>query len=266
MLSHVLSDNKRRVFDAATRIIESNGQYVVNRPIEARTSGKRNIKMSESSLVSIIPITANATQYVMNITTDQGANVGNSQVLPMEKRLPQQHVFFTSSFGYFLCAFNAGFTGTTPIYPQLHFQLFSYPDPGLGGIGGMADLAAFMGVWATGQMQFEVGGDKVLEDWWLERHMSIPQTQSVFAFTSPNPFWSQQNYCDDGYLPTDPMWIINGGNLNQFIINYGADYNQVWASNPLLNTAAGYQMGIACIWNGWLAQNASSIMNNAPAK
>lgn len=256
---------------AAKSILEAksvNGgqQYVVNDATTARLTGKRNIRLSESSIISIIPIFPNETNYQLNVVDNQGPNQGNAGLLPMEKRLPLQDVLFTSSFGFFLCALNAGVVGSVPVYPQLHFQLFTNPDPGLGGIAGMNDLAAALGLWATGHMEFKVGGETAVPDWWLYRHAMVNQTQDIYAFISPNPYWTQQNYADDGYLATDPMWILNGGNLNQFIIKYGSDYAQVWANNPDLSTPKGYQLAIACIWNGWQAQNASSIMNNAPAQ
>lgn len=255
-MSQVFLDSRNRAYQNAKRTVEANGQYLVNQPDLARNTGKENIRVSQSNLVSIIPLTAADTQYVFN--TDAQPNQGNAGILTLEKRLALQDVFFTSSWGFFLTAFSAISGGYLPI----HFQLWTYPSPSLGGIGGLNDLGALMGVWTTGNLEVKTNGQVITPNWWLWNHMVINQTETNFASVPINPFWDQQNFSEDGHMIVEPNWIVNGGNKNLYTVNYGNDWGQVLGGN---NAGQTYSFGIVAVWSGWLAQNASSIMNNAPA-
>lgn len=255
-VSSVYQDSRRKAYDNAVNILQSSKQYLVNKPIEARAQSKLNIRMAQSSLVSIIPINVNTTDYVLNVMDNQ-VNAGNTGLLPQEQRLTLQDVFFTSSLGFFLVPLvNNGYT-------PIHFQYYTYPDNALGGISGIGDPAALMGIWTAGQLEVKVNGEVVTPRWWLERHAVINQTQDNIAGIPTNPFWSQQNFAEDGYLITEPNWIINGGNNNLYTIKYSNDWGQVLGG---ANTGNSVTFAIALVWDGWLAQNASSIMNNEPQK
>jgi hypothetical protein len=254
MTSSSYVDNKRRVYKDAVGLLEENGQYKVNNPIAARKQGRRLLRMASSKIVSVIPLTAADTSYQLNVMNDQ-PNLGNSGILTQERRLTMQDVFFTSSIGFFL-------TSLSTAYPPIHFQWWTFPSPSLGGILGLLDLSALMGIW-SGNMEVKVNGEVLTPKHLLLDHCVINQTETAFASTPVNPWWDQQNFGEDGYQITDPMWIVNGGNNNEYRVTYGNDWAQVLGANNAGNT---YNFAIALMWDGWLCQNASSIMNNAPDK
>lgn len=239
---------------------EGAGQYVVNNIDKARAMGKENIRVAPSNLISIIPIVPNNTNYLFQWLDNQ-PNAGNANgLLPLEKRLAIQDVFFTSSMGFFLTAFNANAVG--PVYPQLHYQMFTYPVPSLGGLFGLNDLAALAGLWSSGNLEIKVNGIIQTPNWWMGRHQTINQTQSSWAGTPINPFWDQQIWSEDGYLIMEPNLIVNGGNKNEYTLTYDNTFGQIFG--PLSNNPSNtYSFGLVLILDGWLAQNASSIMNNA---
>lgn len=257
-ISQVFLDSRNRAYLNAKRILENGDQYIVNNPDFARKNNKQNIRVAQSNLVSIIPISVANTSYVFNVLDNQ-VNQGNTGILTLEKRLKLQDVFFTSSIGYFLTALSAVIGAYLPI----HFQFWTYPSPSLGGIGGLIDLSALAGIWATASLEVKVNGEVVTPDWWLWRHMVINQTETAYASVPINPFWDQQNFSEDGFIITEPNWIVNGGNNNLYTVTMGNDWGQVLGQN---NSAQTYAFAIAMVWDGWLAQNASSIMNNAPMK
>ncbi len=249
-------DSRNRAYIRAKKMLEGSGQYVVNDDERGRQLQKPVLRVAQSNLVSIIPISAASTNYVFNTLANQ-PNLGNAGILTLEKRLKLQDVFFTSALGFFLTAFNAG--GYTPI----HFQMWTNPVPSLGGVAGLGDPAALMGIWTTGNLEVKVNGETVTPNWWLWKHMVINQTESNFAGVPINPFWDQQNFAEDGFQVVEPNWILNGGNDNLYTVTYGNDWGQVLGGANAGNT---YQFAIVMVWDGWLAQNASSIMNNQPAK
>ncbi len=254
--SPIFLESRNRAYVRAKRDLEANEQYVVNNEAKARKDKKMNLRVAQSNLISIVPLNANTTQYVFNVL-DSVPNQGNAGLLSEEIRLKQQDVFFTSSIGFFLVAY-------APVsYPPLRFQFMTYPTPSLQGVLGIGDAAALMGIWTAGKLDVKVNGETVTPSWWLQKHLVINQTQSNVAGTPINPYWDQINYAEDGYQVVEPNWIVNGGNNNLYTVNYNNDWSLVFGGTNAANT---YGFCIAMVWDGWLAQNASSIMNNAPAK
>jgi hypothetical protein len=260
MASQLFADSRARAYMRAKRILEGSGQYIVNDDEKGRSLKKPVIRVAQSNLVSIIPINSASTNYQLNTLANQ-PNLGNAGILTMEKRLKLQDVFFTSSLGYFLTVLSQ--TNAAGTYTNIQFQFFCNPVPSLGGVAGVGDLAALMGIWSLGTLEVKTNGETITPDWWLWNHMVINQTESNFAGAPMNPFWDQQNFPEDGFYVVEPNWILNGGNDNNYTIKYGNTWGNIWAG---ANAANGNQFAIALVWDGWLAQNASSIMNNAPAK
>lgn len=255
-----LIDSRNRAFIRLKKDIESvkdpQGKqiYTLNNEDGARKDGLRNIVAAQSNIISILPINSATTQYVFNIK-DGVPNANNANILPMECRLKDQDVFYTSSLGFFLTCFNNN--GYTPI----RFQYWTYPSPGLQSpLPGVADIAALNGIWQSGFLEVKVNGVVVTPKWWLGKHEYVPQTQTNLGGVPINPFWDEQDYSGDGYIVTEPNWVLNGGNNNQYTVSYGSDWGLV------LNPASTVQLGLIMVWDGWLAQNASSIMYNQPAK
>lgn len=229
--------------------------YVVNDEAESLRSGKRNFVASQSNIVSILPISSATTNYVFNVK-DGLANSGNANILPMESRLKDQDVFYTAGIGFFLTCYN--FFGYTPI----QFQYWTYPSPALFNPAGLSDIGSLNGIWQLGYLEYKVNGIVQIPKWWMGRHEFVPQTETGFGGVPVNPLWDQQDYSGDGYLVTEPNWILNGGNNNLFSLTYGNTWGQV----NLAPGVANLQMGLIMVWDGWLVQNASSIMYNKPGK
>lgn len=263
-VSSLFLDSQNRAYMRAKFILEAGldgkegeGQYVVNNPDKALKDSKKPMRVTKQNLLSIIPINVNNTEYQLNFMDTQ-PNTGNANgILSIEKRMPIQDVFFTNAIGYFLTCYSAN--GYLPI----HYQFWTYPSPSLGGILGLNDVAALLGIWSGAKLNIKVGGVDQIVDRWMWNYANIPQTQSNFAGTPANPFWDQQTMSEDGFCIEEPNLIVNGGNRNEFTITFDNTWAQVLGGNNAGNT---YQWGIGLCLSGWRAQNASSIMDNQPLK
>jgi hypothetical protein len=78
--------------------------------------------------------------------------------------------------------------------------------------------------------------------------------------------FDQINYANDGLIVTEPNWIINGGNNNLYTVTYGNNWAAVIGASSGGNQNSTIPLFGIMVWDGWLAQNASSIMDNAAAK
>lgn len=267
-ISQVFLDSKNRAYMRAKLLLESDdsgkegqGQYIVNNEDLARETSKKNIRVAKSNLVSIIPINVNDTNYVLNVP-DNIPNQGNlNGILPMEKRLSIQDVFFTNALGFFLVALNIG--GPTGYLPS-HYQLSTFPSPSYSGLFGILDVSALLGIWSSGNLEIKVNGIIQTPQWWLYNHLMIPETMTNAGnFPTQNPYWDEQSASEDGYQIVEPNIILNGGNKNLYTVTYDNTWQQV-LGGP--NAGCSVQFAIAMVWDGWLAQNASSIMDAQPAK
>lgn len=256
MASQTILDARNRAYVRAKRKLEANGQYVVNDEAKARKDGKKNLRVAQSWLASAVPLSAANTSYSYNLM-DNMANSGNAGlILPQEQRMTLQDVFFTSSLGFYLGLFN--WAGAAL---QNQFQYYAYPPPSISGpLPSIPNVSALTGIWG-GELEVKTNGEVVTPSWRLNQHICINQTQS-----SPGVLrFDQINYGDDGLIVTEPNWIINGGNNNLYTVTYGRNWGDVLGST---SGNAGTSIGLfgIMVWDGWLAQNASSIMDNASMK
>ena len=238
----------RLAYNAAVNTVTRSGEYVVNDEKGARTKGKKNIRLAQSYLWSETQLTGNSS-YVMNVL-DNKYNVGSSNLYPMEKRLKQQDVFFTYALGFFIL----------PISPgggSFQFQLMTFPSAQFFGSGG-SNLPSLLGLWTAGSLNVTVNGETLTPAWDLGQHLSIPQTQVPANPIAGSIFYDQLDLSQDGLAVVEPNWIVNGGNDNQYIINYPSNYSSIGLGT--LN------YHIVLKWYGFLAQNASSIMDNSTMK
>lgn len=237
-------------------MLQASGQYVVNNEAAARSKKLKNLRVAQSYLCSIIPITASNTQYVMNVLDNQ-LNQGNATILPAEQRLKLQDVFFTSALGFHLVQLGwNGFPGTN-IYQRYTFASDQLHGP----LPNIPDTLGLSGVWGAGRLEVKVNGEVVTPYWKMIQHEVINQTQAN-GYANARPYFDQNNYSEDGYVITEPNWILNGGNNNLYTITYDNTWQYVLGSNNAGNL---FNFGIAMTWDGWLAQNASSIMDTAPS-
>ncbi len=263
-VSQLFLESQNRAYMRAKMLIESDGDgnigkgnYIVNNQDKATADGKKNIRLTKQNLLSVIPINSGNTEYVFNFV-DTLPNQGNGNgILPIEKRMPIQDVFFTNAIGYFLTCYSAN--GYLPI----HYQFWTYAAPGLGGILGLNDLAALQGIWSAAKLNITVGGVQQIVDRWMFNYMNIPQTESNYSGVPTNPYWDQQSASEDGYNIEEPNLIVNGGNKNDFIITMDNTWAQVLGGANSGNT---YQFALGLCLAGWRGQNVSSIMDNQPMK
>lgn len=257
-----LLSSHRQAYKEMIMQIEEGGQYMVNSEIRAKKAGKLNCRAAQSVLWSQQPLVANNSQYLFQVK-DGVSNLGNSGgLLPGEVRLKDQDVFFCYAFAFYLLCYNEGFSATSP--QRLSMTLMTFPSATF--VPGAPDLFALTGLWTMGRLSVKVNGETLTPVWDMGQHYYIPQTQQPVTWTGA-PALDQIDLGDDGFVITEPNWIINGGNDNQYIINYPNNYSVIANALTELLTGSGvYTFHAVCKWQGFLAQNVSSIMNNAAQK
>jgi hypothetical protein len=217
-------------------------RYVVNR----EEPGKMKIKMTRSYLRSEILIQPTLTNYPFAILTNQVAP-GSTGVNPTEQRLKQQDVFFCNRLGFYI--YIASSSGGNTNYK---YELLTFMNPIFYGSSINLDLA--QGLWTTGELQVTVNNDVLTPGWDLLQHGVINQTQVPGLPLGSSPYFNQVDYSKDGLITVEPQWVLNGGNDNQYVINYPQSINSIGI--------AGAQIWLVLKWEGFLAQNCSSIMDN----
>lgn len=247
----------RNAVASIERKVDASGskEYVVNRVPNTNMPSEKNaktIRVAQSYLQSEITIDPSLTSYNFGILTTeltQGAN----QLFPTEQRLKLQDVFFTYGLGFFVrCVATPG--GNTTFSKEL----MTYPNPNFYGATGI-ELDLMQGLWTDARLSVLVNNDVLTPAWRITNHLYVPPTQ-INAVNWPggdNPqnYFNQISGNEDGFVITEPNWILNGGNNNQYTITYPQSINNI-----------GLQAGnfrLVLIWLGFLAQNASSIMDNS---
>lgn len=218
-------------------------KYVVNR----EEQGYKKIKLTRSYLRTEILLTSNLTSYNFALLTNQVAP-GSNGINPTEQRLKQQDVFFCHRLGFYIyCAATSG--GTT-IY---RYQLMTFPNPSFYGSSGL-QLEQMMGLWTTGQLQVTVNNDVLTPAWDLLQHMIVNQSMTSAVYQPTSNYFNQNDYTKDGLVVVEPNWVLNGGNDNEYVISYPQSLSSIG-----LGTS---QMWLTLKFEGFLAQNCSSIMDN----
>jgi hypothetical protein len=253
----ILLDSKRKAYINAVAAIQSNPQYVVNDEAASIATGKYNVTVAQSYVWSEIPVNANNSQYVFNVI-DQQYNVGNNNLLPAERRVKQQDVFFTYALWF-------GIRINVPSWQGQQQQLMTFPSAACQGAlpGLFPDTQALCALWSTGALNVTVNGNVLTPGWDLSQHLVINQTQENGSGVPINPYYDQVDQGQDGWVVVEPNWIINGANNNLYQVNYPNNYNLVFGG---VNSGCTAQVNLIMRWYGFLAQNVSSIMNNATKK
>lgn len=235
----------RNSYQHAKDVLQASGEYIVNDIRKATMMKKKNIRLAQSFLWSQIPINASNSQYIFNVL-DNKLNVGTTNLLPQEKRLKQQDVFFCYKLGFYLVNYTTG----GGVY---QFQLQTYPSANFYGTGG-CNLQSLLALWTSGVLQVTVNGEVLTPGWDLGQHLVIPQTQQPANPIAGSIFWDEIDLSNDGWVHTEPNWVLNGGNDNVYQVNYPNNFNLV--------TLGTQTWHLVMKWQGFLAQNASSIMDN----
>jgi hypothetical protein len=258
MASKNFLNSHRQSYMNAVGLLESDGQYVVNSEMRAAKENKKNIRMAQSYCWSEIPINASTSSYVFQVI-ENIYNAGNTGLLPTENRIKLQDVFFTYALGFFLRPME-----NTVGNQAFAFNMLSFPSAFLSTNGFNCGIVQLLSLWNGGELNVKVNGDVLTPGWSMSQHLNINQTQypqNVGA--APFNYYDQRNMGEDGFSIVEPNWIINGGNDNTYELQYGQNFS--YAINGL-NLAGGNKFNLVMYWQGFLAQNASSIMNNLPKK
>jgi len=251
-----LLSSHRLAYDVMVRQIEQNGQYIVNNEQKAGQLNKKNIRAAQSYLWSEIPLNPNNSSYQFNVRNGV-ANLGQPGIVPGENRLKDQDVFFAYGLGFYMRVLSTNMANTA-----FQNQLFTFPSANF---YGSLQIERMLGLWTEGQLVVKTNGETLTPSWDMGQHLVIPQTQ-VLAAPGPSstaPFYDQEDLASDGVVITEPNWIINGGNDNNYTVNYPNNFVSFQLPDP---TTTNWRVSLVMKWQGFLAQNASSIMNNAPAK
>lgn len=256
-ISPALLDSRRKAYQNAVEALEADQQYVVNNMNRALKTNKKNIRVAQSYVWSEIPLNANTSDYVLNVI-DQQYNVGNTNLLPSERRIKQQDVFFSYALFFGIRVTVANWQGQTQ-------QIMTFPSATVNGPAPFLfpDIDALLGIWNLGDLNVTVNGDVLTPAWDMSQHLVINQTQASIGGVPPNPNYDQVNQAEDGWLITEPNWIINGGNNNLYQVTYPNNYSSIFGG---VNASTTSTVNLIMRLDGFLAQNASSIMNNAPQK
>jgi hypothetical protein len=246
-------NSHRSAYKNAVGMLEADKQYVVNNERAAATTGRKNIRLAQSYLWSQVPLDASLSQYIFNVK-DGVYNTGTTGILPMERRIKDQDVFFTYALGFYLVCISAKGNAS------FQWELMTYPSEKMWGGFFSAGIQQLIGLWTAGTLGVSVNGDTLTPAWDMGQHLVIPETQATVGTSSPIDRWFDQKYMEeDGMVITEPNWIINGGNNNLYQLNYASNYNGISGAIGVDNT-----FHLVMKWQGFLAQNASSIMNNQP--
>lgn len=250
-----LLSSHRLAYEVMKGQIEADGQYILNNENKAKELKKNNIRAAQSYLWSQVPITPASSSYVFQVKNGV-ANIGNPGLLPMETRLKDQDVFFTYALGFYLLCTSTGFSNTS-----YQFNLMTFPSADFfGSLPGGVPIETLLGIWTSGSLNVKVNGETLTPQWDLGQHLHIPQTQ-ILAAPGPSstaPFFDQKDLSEDGFVITEPNWIINGGNDNQYQAVYPQNWGAVGVPDP---TTTNWRFSLVMKWQGFLAQNASTIMN-----
>ncbi len=240
------SGYKDRLKDASGRPLS---RYVVNKD----EGNFKKVKVTRSFLRLEILLQPNLTNYPFALLTNVAANNGPTVqgTQPTETRLKIQDVFFCNRIGFYIYMKTSpgGSTG-------YQFLLFTCPTSTF--LAGGINPIMMMGIWTGATMTVTVNNDVLTPAWDMLQHLYIPQMQGDPS-GGIGPAWEYFNpgrYNEDGIIVVEPMWVINGGNDNEYTISYPYSLATMGITGSVV------QIFLVLKLEGFLAQNCSSIMDN----
>jgi hypothetical protein len=231
-------------------------KYIVNNQKMAKQKGLLNIRAAQSFLWSQVQLVPGSSSYLFQVK-DGVPNAGNNNILPMERRLKDQDVFFTYALAFYLLC-----TSTGSSNGSFQFELMTFPSANFfGALPFGVNSDRLVGIWTSGVLSIKINGEILTPVWDMGQHLMIPETQ-VLAAPGPSstaPLFDQKDLSEDGFVVVEPNWIINGGNNNEYIVNYPSNFAEINVPDP---TVYNWKFFLVMKWQGFLAQNVSSIMDN----
>ncbi len=235
----------RSAYARAVEMLNEHGMPANGMLNGKRVDGNMGIRLAQSYLMSEIPINLAYNQYQMCILTTQANQGNNGGLLQQEKRLLQQDVFFAYNYKFFV-RFTASALGNT----QWYNELMTFPNPMF---YGELNLDQACGLWTMSYASLKINGFVITPYWNHQKHLYIPETQVQVPSGPPTQPIALNQFEDSkiGHI-IEPNWVFNGGNDNEFNINFDFSLASLVTGNVKMN--------LVCYWEGFLAQNASSIM------
>ena len=209
--------------------------------------GKGNVRLTQSELISVVPIDADKQRYIFPIL-ESDPN-GNGVLLNINDE------FIVTHIGYYVAGqqiYKAG--GERDDIEVTRF--YTYPF-----IEISPEFTAIGDAW-NGTLNIEVNNINYIDKWGLLKHQIVPRTQyeDYTAGIRPATFPSME-YKTDGVYPVTPMITFSGAKKNKITVdlfeNVAPVPNQTWlVKNGDININA---QGLVMYFRGFLAQNASNF-------
>lgn len=235
----------RLAYANAVAKLESKGNVIVNR--KDNTGQRREIRMTQSFLRTEQNLNQNITNYSFGITNNQPNASGT--IFPTEQRLTLQDVFFAYKVGFYISMQSTSGANTT--YKN---QLMTFPNPQFYLSGGI-DLNLMQGLWTNGVLNLKINNEVITPAWDLRKHMDVPVNQlNTIGWPNTDQFFNQFDGDNFGMCTIEPNWIFNGGSNIDLEINYAESLTNIGIGSAAV-------MRLHLIFEGFLAQNASSIMD-----
>lgn len=209
--------------------------------------GKKNVRLTQSSLLLVQPIKANTDTYQFPVLETDTAIAPQ----PEEIRLNQNDEFISYDLAYYVMAsmerndVDAGRFFFTYAPMELH-----------------GSFALIQGAW-LGKLSISVNKITRLENWDMKKHNIIPRTQfQNFDADIPHALQPSIRYDADGVFAMQPMVTLSGAKKNNITLSLVAAISASATGDWSLTdtTAITFKADkLALLFRGMLAQNAAKF-------
>jgi hypothetical protein len=233
----------RQAYANAVLKLESSNQGSKPIAVNQVISGKQTIRMTQSYLRMEQLLDPNLTNYSFTVVSGT-----TNPPYPTENWLKLQDVFFVARM-FFGLVLERSAGGNT----QFANQLMTFPNPQFYGAAGL-DLNRLCGIWQNGELRLTINNEVITPAWPLSKHFNVPMRQ-INTITWPNTdgFFNEVDLGDDGWCSIEPNWVLNGGSNIDLQIGYPTSLQDYGIGSS--------RFKLVLMLDGFLAQNASSIMN-----
>jgi hypothetical protein len=244
-MSYIISaENKRAEFNYAN----AHTQMRLNAAGSDIILGNNGAIISPGYLRSEIVLNANTNTYTFGINDNDLYN--GQRLFPSERRLKNQDSFYVGAIGYFLNYYTT--QGGSTAYRS---QYKTHPAAQWQNTDDIVNL--WEALWDA-VFTIKVNNVPLIPNWDVRQHYNAPQTMYP-VFVTPDPGQQyvpndQQNGSTDGYVPTQPMLLFDGGYNNVIEIKYDNALNGI--SLPI----EGGELRVVLRLYGQLVQNVSKSM------
>ncbi len=210
--------------------------------------GKKNVRLTESSLVLIQPIEANKTNYIFPVLDNQGTPD------PEEKRLNINDEFIITKCGVYLLA--TVFDETAPVPNSAQYWLSCVPLE-MGAVN-----IVLQPLYNGGTMSIDVNTINYISDWDIKKHeyRGVTQFQNS-SVGQPFATLPSVKFDESGMVGMTPMVTLSGAKKNDIVITVAKSLSLPPSfALQTVNGVLTFNINkIAIVYRGFLAQNASNF-------